>query len=80
MKRDLILGVVVYHPEYIQIIILLNEQKVPLKQWESTSGFASYFFKYAMNVAKQLHDSKTLYSEDIKERAERWHKANNAAK
>lgn len=68
--------------ERVQIVTTLegsNGKKSQLKQWESMSGFASYLFKYAMGVPKQLQDSNLLYSEDIKKRAEDLHKSKSTS-
>lgn len=62
--------------ERVQVVTSL-ENGCQLKQWESMSGFASYIFKYAMGIPKQLQDSNLLYSEDIKKRAEELHRSSN---
>lgn len=58
--------------ERVQIVTPTADGKAcEVKQWESMAGWATYIFKYAMGVPKQLDDSNLRYSEDLKAYAEK---------
>ena len=56
----------------MQVVTSIEDGKAcEVKQWESMAGWASYIFKHAMGIQKQLDDANSRFSDDLKAHAEK---------